>query len=100
MAKAADFEVVGDEWIMEWDNVTRAEVDGEWAKTPDDPLLDLLAHSDFDGDIWPAQAGPLAGPPGGSAAGDLEGNRAGQSRHLSRGDGDEAVRCRTQSGGG
>ena len=31
-----------------------------WAKTPEDALLVLLAHSPDDGEIWPAQAEPLA----------------------------------------
>jgi hypothetical protein len=38
----------------------RIELMGEWAETPHDPLLVLIAHSDCEGVIHPAQAGPLA----------------------------------------
>jgi hypothetical protein len=34
--------------------------EGEWDKTPDDPLLILIVHSDCDGVIHPKQAKPLA----------------------------------------
>lgn len=37
-----------------------AEAEGNWKETPDDPLLVLLAHSDWLGCIHPAQAGPLS----------------------------------------
>lgn len=33
---------------------------GEWIKTPSDPLVVLLAHSDCEGVIYPEQATPLA----------------------------------------
>lgn len=45
---------------LDWDNLTEANGAGDWETTPADPLLVLLAHSDCDGHILPAQAGPLA----------------------------------------
>ena len=60
VAKVAGYEVSGDDWTVDWEGRTGDEVDGTWAKTPDDALLVLLAHSPDDGEIWPAQAEPLA----------------------------------------
>lgn len=45
---------------IDWNSLPNATLEGVWEDTPDDPLLVLLAHSDCDGDIFPAQAGPLA----------------------------------------
>lgn len=46
--------------MLDWGHVTPENLAGEWAETPADPLLVLFAHSDCDGVIHPAQAGPLA----------------------------------------
>lgn len=46
--------------LIDWGHVTPLQLQGEWAETPADPLLVLIAHSDCDGFIYPAQAGPLA----------------------------------------
>lgn len=47
--------------MIEWHRY-RPEIElwGEWAETPHDPLIVLIAHSDCDGVIHPAQAAPLA----------------------------------------
>jgi hypothetical protein len=45
---------------LDWDSLPDATLEGIWEEEPEDPLLVLLAHSDCDGDIFPAQAGPLA----------------------------------------
>jgi hypothetical protein len=46
--------------LIDWGHVTPAQLMGEWDQTPADPLLVLIAHSDCEGVIHPAQAGPLA----------------------------------------
>lgn len=46
--------------LIDWGHITQTQIDGEWDATPADPLLVLIAHSDCDGVIHPAQAGPLA----------------------------------------
>lgn len=46
--------------MIEWSGVTGANLQGEWSRTPPDPLIVLIAHSDCDGVIHPEQAGPLA----------------------------------------
>lgn len=46
--------------MIDWGHITEANLQGEWEQTPADPLLVLIAHSDCDGVIHPAQAGPLA----------------------------------------
>ena len=46
--------------LVDWGHVTQAQLMGEWDETPADPLLVLIAHSDCDGVIHPAQAAPLA----------------------------------------
>lgn len=46
--------------MLDWGHVTDANLMGQWERTPDDPLIVLLAHSDCEGAIYPAQAGPLA----------------------------------------
>jgi hypothetical protein len=46
--------------MIDWGHITAANLAGYWDKTPDDPLLVLIAHSDCDGKIYPEQAGPLA----------------------------------------
>lgn len=45
---------------LDWSSIVRSNFDGEWEATPADPLVVLIAHSDCDGVIHPAQAGPLA----------------------------------------
>lgn len=45
---------------VDWDAFDLGNALGEWETTPSDPLLVLLAHSDCDGTIHPAQAAPLA----------------------------------------
>ena len=45
---------------LDWSFLPDGVLHGEWDVTPEDPLLVLLAHSDCDGRINPAQAGPLA----------------------------------------
>lgn len=47
--------------LLEWHRYQEdKEIMGEWDETPHDPLIVLFAHSDCDGVIHPAQAGPLA----------------------------------------
>jgi hypothetical protein len=46
--------------LIDWGHITDDQLYGEWEKTPDDPLLVLIAHSDCEGSIYPEQAGPLA----------------------------------------
>ena len=46
---------------IEWDKYDEEKVAmGKWDKTPEDPLIVLLVHSDCEGHIYPEQAGPLA----------------------------------------
>jgi hypothetical protein len=45
---------------INWDAITNDNLQGKWDSTPEDPLIVLIAHSDYDGVIYPAQAGPLA----------------------------------------
>lgn len=49
------FEVVSVDW-----GHLQGNLYGEWDETPADPLLVLIAHSDCEGNIYPAQAKPLA----------------------------------------
>ncbi len=44
---------------VDWGHL-QGNIQGKWDKTPDDPLLVLIAHSDCDGAIYPKQAKPLA----------------------------------------
>ena len=46
--------------FIDWGHVTEDNLYGKWEKTPDDPLIVLIAHSDCDGLIYPEQASPLA----------------------------------------
>jgi hypothetical protein len=46
--------------MIEWSGVEERNFAGEWHRTPPDPLLVLIVHSDCDGVIHPAQAKPLA----------------------------------------
>jgi hypothetical protein len=46
--------------MLDWGHVTHENLMGVWAKTPDDPLVVLLAHCDDTGDIYPEQAFALA----------------------------------------
>lgn len=51
----------GQKYVMiEWSAISQGNVEGEWTRTPPDPLIVLLVHSDCDGVIHPAQARPLA----------------------------------------
>jgi hypothetical protein len=45
---------------IDWGHITQANLEGHRDETPADPLLVLIAHSDCDGVIHPAQAKPLA----------------------------------------
>ena len=45
---------------LQWDRFPEENYSGEWAVTPEDPLIVLLVHSDCDGVIHPEQAAPLA----------------------------------------
>jgi hypothetical protein len=69
LAKAAGYDIASvvrdsgfhrDEILIDWGHVTEANLMGIWEKTPDDPLIVLIAHSDCEGVIKPEQAGPLA----------------------------------------
>lgn len=46
--------------MIDWGHLPDGTLMGDWEKTPEDPLLILIAHSDCEGVIHPAQAGPLA----------------------------------------
>ena len=46
--------------LIDWGHITEAQLMGDWDETPADPLLVLIAHSDCEGRIRLAQAGPLA----------------------------------------
>ena len=46
--------------LIDWGHVTTENIQGDWAETPADPLLVLIAHSDCDGHIVPRDAVPLA----------------------------------------
>lgn len=46
--------------MIEWTGVEEKNFFGEWARTPPDPLIVLIAHSDCEGVIHPEQAEPLA----------------------------------------
>lgn len=46
--------------MLDWGHITAADLAGQWEKTPEDPLVVLLAHSDCDGVIRSADAGALA----------------------------------------
>jgi len=45
---------------IDWAAIVDSNYAGEWDATPADPLVVLIAHSDCDGVIHPAQAEPLA----------------------------------------
>jgi len=46
--------------VIDWGHVTVEQLQGDWDETPADPLLVLIAHSDCDGVIRPAQSAALA----------------------------------------
>jgi len=46
--------------LLDYGHLTEAQCLGKWERTPEDPLLVLLWHSDCEGEIYPEQAGPLA----------------------------------------
>ncbi len=46
--------------MLDWGHITNDNLYGKWKATPSDPLVVLFAHSDCEGVIQPAQAGPLA----------------------------------------
>jgi len=71
LARAAGYEIarvdIGDSFIgmretvlIDWGHIVDKNYLGEWDETPPDPLIVLIAHSDCDGVIHPAQAGALA----------------------------------------
>ena len=45
--------------LIDWTDITHANLQGIWDTTPKDPLIVLIAHSDCDGVIKPEQAKPL-----------------------------------------
>lgn len=45
---------------INWEALTDANFQGEWERTPEDPLVVLFAHSDCDGAIHPREAKVLA----------------------------------------
>jgi hypothetical protein len=45
---------------VNWEAITEENLAGRWDRTPEEPLVVLFAHSDCEGAIYPAQAGPLA----------------------------------------
>lgn len=51
---------VGKYPAIDWDRIVPKNFEGEWDETPTDALIVLIAHSDCDGVLHPAQAGPLA----------------------------------------
>lgn len=66
LAVAAGYEVVAHPVapglrmiLVDWGHLQH-RLQGDWDETPADPLLVLIAHSDCEGEIRPAQAGPLA----------------------------------------
>ena len=56
--KSAHLEI--DTVMIDWGHITDENMYGAWEETPSDPLIVLIAHSDCEGVIHPAQAGPLA----------------------------------------
>ena len=46
--------------VVDYDSYPEEAAYGDWDSTPDDPLMVLFVHSDCEGKIYPAQAGPLA----------------------------------------
>ena len=64
IARAAGYEVCtfrqSNRIVLDWGDVTDAQLNGVWEQTPDDPLHVLFIHYDCDGWIFPAQAAPLA----------------------------------------
>lgn len=46
--------------LIDWGHITEANLMGEWAETPADPLFVLIAHSDCDGYVRLAQAAAVA----------------------------------------
>lgn len=46
--------------LIDWGHITERQLFGDWETTPSDPLIVLIAHSDCEGEIRPAQAAQLA----------------------------------------
>jgi hypothetical protein len=46
--------------LIDWGHIKDETLQGKWDKTPDDPLLVLIAHSDCEGCIYPEQQIALA----------------------------------------
>jgi hypothetical protein len=49
-----------DDVAIDWERFSAKNFAGEWDHVEDDALIYLIAHSDCDGVLHPAQAGPLA----------------------------------------
>ncbi len=69
LAKQAGYEILPviledglkrDTIMIDWGHLPEGSLMGEWDRTPEDPLIVLIAHSDCEGVIHPAQAEPLA----------------------------------------
>lgn len=64
LAEAAGYDIVQDKHYryadLQWDQFTEENLQGEWDRYPEDPLIVLLAHSDCDGYIDPDIAPHLA----------------------------------------
>lgn len=58
--KNSDGSIARDMVIIDWGRITHDNIMGKWKKTPDDPLMILIAHSDCDGKIYPRHAKALA----------------------------------------
>lgn len=64
LAEVAGYSLYNDEGyetaLIDWGHITNDQLYGKWEKTPDDPLIVLIAHCDCEGRIYPEQAAPLA----------------------------------------
>lgn len=71
LAEVAGYQIAKVDWgpgsfgprdtvLIDWGHIEEECCQGTWTETPADPLIVLIAHSDCDGWIHPAQAGPLA----------------------------------------
>ena len=61
LAMGAGYEVLpviyGKGWnwqvLIDWGHITRAQLEGVWYESPDDPLLYIIAHYDYTGHLSP-----------------------------------------------